>query len=101
MKKERQYKGIKKAAGNTQGLGGYYGDLTAWIIYNKKTDTVTSWRELRGIEIVSEYHDPDEIRIATDTRMTMEKIKERIEEKEQFLEAEEAYWERRAAEANV
>lgn len=91
VKKMKKYRGIKKAAGYTKGLTGWNGHTQ--IAYDPDTDTVYSeW--MPSVNEWNEYHDPDIVSFTTTVPMTMEEIKDRIEneiaEKKQYQKEMEA-----------
>lgn len=72
----REYRGIKKAAGETKGLTGWNGHTQ--IAYDPETDTVYSeW--MPSVNEWNEYHDPGVVWFTTTEPMTMEEIKSQIE----------------------
>ena len=76
-------KGLKKLAGETKNLKGYYSGEYIEIFYDEKTKEV--WGKYHyslGQNEWTEYHDKNIIKITTTSDpMTMEEIKEKIEEK--------------------
>lgn len=73
----KKYRGIKKASGETKWLTGWNGHTQ--IAYDPETDTVYSeW--IPNVNEWNEYHDPSVVWFTTTEPMTMEEIKNQIEE---------------------